>query len=323
MPTDPTRVVLLDDYQQVALDLLDVGTDIEAHALRTHVEDDDLVAALKGAEVVVAMRERTALPRSVLERLPDLRLLVTTGMGNAAIDVEAATELGVCVSGTGGLVTSTSELTWGLVFALLRHIPAEDARLRDGGWQSTVGVGLAGKTMALVGAGRIGKLVAAAAQAFRMSVIAWSQNLSAERAAAVGAELVSKEELFARADVLSIHLVLSDRTRGVVGESELRAMKPTAFLINTSRGPIVDESALLRALREQWIAGAGLDVYDHEPLPADHPLRSMPNTVLTPHLGYVTDDTYDIFYREIGEDIAAFVGGQPIRVINPGWDRSS
>jgi phosphoglycerate dehydrogenase-like enzyme len=177
--------------------------------------------------------------------------------------------------------------------------------------------------MALVGAGRIGKLVAAAAQAFRMSVIAWSQNLSAERAAAVGAELVSKEELFARADVLSIHLVLSDRTRGVVGESELRAMKPTAFLINTSRGPIVDESALLRALREQWIAGAGLDVYDHEPLPADHPLRSMPNTVLTPHLGYVTDDTYDIFYREIGEDIAAFVGGQPIRVINPGWDRSS
>jgi phosphoglycerate dehydrogenase-like enzyme len=314
-------VVVLDDYQQVAGDLLELPAVTGLTALAEHIAgEDDLVAALAGAEVVVAMRERTSLPRSVLRRLPDLRLVVTTGMANAVIDLDAATEAGICVAGTSGVLTPTSELTWGLIFALLRHIPAEDAGMRGGGWQTTVGTGVAGRTLGLVGAGRLGKLVAEAAHAFRMPVIAWSQNLTAERAAAVGAELVTKEELFARADVVSIHLVLSDRTRGLVGEAELRAMKRSAVLINTSRGPIVDEAALVRALEEGWIAGAGLDVYDREPLPADHPLRSAPHTVLTPHLGYVTDDCYAVFYRDIAEDITAFGAGAPVRVLNPGWD---
>jgi phosphoglycerate dehydrogenase-like enzyme len=224
----------------------------------------------------------------------------------------------VVVSGTGGVLTPTSELTWGLILALLRHIPAEDAALRAGRWQSTVGTGVAGKTLGLLGAGRLGKLVSQAAKAFRMDVIAWSQNLTAERAAEVGASLVTKEELFARSDVVTVHLVLSDRTRGLVAEAELRAMKPTAILVNTSRGPIVDEGALLEALEHQWIAGAALDVYDLEPLPAEHPLRAMPNTVLTPHLGYVTDDCYELFYREIAEDIAGYLAGRPLRVLNPG-----
>jgi phosphoglycerate dehydrogenase-like enzyme len=312
------RVVVLDDYQQVALALLDLPPGVDAVAMPTHIGDEDeLVSALEGADVVVAMRERTRLPGSVLSRLPDLRLLVTTGMGNAVIDLAAATAAGICVSGTSGTLTPTSELTWGLIFALLRHIPTEDARIRAGGWQSTVGVSVAGKTLGLLGAGRLGKVVADAAHAFRMPVIAWSQNLTAERAADVGAERVTKEELFARADVVSIHLVLGDRTRGLVGEPELRAMKPTAVLINTSRGPIVDEAALVRALHEGWIAGAGLDVFDTEPLPVDHPLRSAPRTVLTPHIGYVTDDCYRVFHRDISEDIAAFAAGTPVRVLNP------
>jgi phosphoglycerate dehydrogenase-like enzyme len=313
------RVVLLDDYQQVGIDLLGpiAGTDVVV--LSQHIADEDgLVMALAGAEVVVAMRERTRLTASVISRLPDLRLLVTTGMGNAAIDLGAATGAGVVVSGTGGVLTPTSELTWGLILALLRHIPAEDAALRAGRWQSTVGTGVAGKTLGLLGAGRLGKLVSQAAKAFRMDVIAWSQNLTAERAAEVGASLVTKEELFARSDVVTVHLVLSDRTRGLVAEAELRAMKPTAILVNTSRGPIVDEGALLEALEHQWIAGAALDVYDLEPLPAEHPLRAMPNTVLTPHLGYVTDDCYELFYREIAEDIAGYLAGRPLRVLNPG-----
>jgi phosphoglycerate dehydrogenase-like enzyme len=317
-----TRVVVLDDYQRLAPSMLSgPGLDgIAVESFGEHVADEDeLCARLSGAEIVVAMRERTALPARVLERLGDLRLLITTGPFNAVIDLEAASRLGICVSGTGGMVTPTSELAWGLIFAVLRHIPAEAERMRSGGWQSTVGRDAFGRTLGLLGAGRLGKLVARAAPAFGMPVIAWSQNLTAKRAADVGAELVSKEELFERADVLSIHLVLSERTRGLVGESELRSMKPTSILINTSRGPIVDEGALLQALREGWIAGAGLDVFDVEPLPPDHPLRRAPNTVLTPHLGYVSQGSYDIFYREIGEDIRAYVSGSPIRVLNPGW----
>jgi phosphoglycerate dehydrogenase-like enzyme len=316
------RVVVLDDYQRVANELLNLPAGTELDAVTDHIADEeDLVAALAGADVVVAMRERTPLPQRVLSRLPELRLLITTGMGNAVIDVEAATAGGICVSGTGGILTPTSELTWGLVIALLRHIPAEDAAVRGGAWQSTIGVGLAGKTLGLLGAGRLGALVADAGRAFRMSTIAWSQNLTAERAAKVGAELVAKDELFARADVISIHLVLSERTRHLVGEAELRAMKPTAVLVNTSRGPIVDETALVRALTDGWIAGAALDVYDVEPLPARHPLLGAPNIVLTPHLGYVTDDCYELFYREISEDITAFLAGEPLRVLNPGWDQ--
>jgi len=315
------RIAVLDDYQQVAADLGDWGSlppGTELVAFAEHIADGDrLVAALAGFDVVVAMRERTPLPRGVIERLAGLRLIVTTGMRNAAVDVDAATDAGITVCGTSGAITPTSELTWALILALLRHVPAEDAAVRSGGWQHTVGVGVAGRTIGVVGLGNLGRLVAEAARAFRMQTIAWSQNLTAERAADVGARLVTKDELFATADVVSIHLVLSDRTRHLVGEAELRSMKPGSVLINTSRGPIVDEVALVRALSEGWIAGAGLDVFEVEPLPADHPLRSAPNTVLTPHIGYVTDDCYRIFYRDIVEDIAAFDRGAPVRVINP------
>ncbi|MHB8467108.1 MAG: D-2-hydroxyacid dehydrogenase family protein, partial [Acidimicrobiales bacterium] len=233
----------------------------------------------------------------------------------AAIDLAAAAAAGIVVSGTSGTITPTSELTWALIFAVLRNIPGEDARVRAGGWQATIGTGLAGKTLGIVGLGNLGRLVAAAAHAFRMNVVAWSQNLTAERATDAGAELVTKDGLLARADVVTIHLVLSDRTRGLIGERELRAMRDTAVLINTSRGPIVDEDALVAALHGGWIAGAGIDVYGTEPLPPDHPLRTAPNTVLTPHIGYVTDDCYRVFYRDIVEDIAAFVRGEPVRVL--------
>jgi phosphoglycerate dehydrogenase-like enzyme len=319
-----SRAVFLDDYQRVAVGLsqsFGVDSGIELVSVGEHVAGEDALAeTLAGADVVVAMRERTAFPSSLINRLPDLRLLVTTGMGNAVMDVDAATNAGICVCGTLGTITPTSELTWGLIFALLRQIPTADAGMRNGQWQSTIGTSVAGKTLGVLGAGRLGQLVAEAGTAFRMDVIAWSQNLTIERAAAVGAQLVTKEEIFARSDVLSIHLVLSDRTRGLVGERELQAMKRTAVLINTSRGPLVEEPALVQALKEGWIAGAGLDVYDTEPLPVDHPLRSLPNTVLTPHLGYVTDDCYEVFFRDIAEDINAFSDGRPVRVLNPGWE---
>jgi phosphoglycerate dehydrogenase-like enzyme len=314
------RIVILDDYQRASDRFGDWSRlgDVNVHALTDHVsEPDDLVAALTGAEVVVAMRERTALPASILERLPALRLLVTTGPRNAAIDVAAARDLGISVSGTGGSVTPTSELTWGLILALLRHIPREDAGMRAGGWQHTLGVDLAGKRLGLVGLGNIGRLVADVGRAFRMDVVAWSENLTDERAAKVGVARVTKQQLFETSDVVSIHLVLSDRTRGIVGERELRSMMSTAVLVNTSRGPIVDERALVSALESATIAGAGLDVFDVEPLPPDHALRRLPNTVLTPHIGYVTDSLYAIFYEQIVEDIAAYLSGSPIRVITP------
>ena len=313
-----TRIAVLDDYQQVALTLGDwarIPGDAEVVAFADHVaEPDALVARLAGFDVVVMMRERTPLPKPVIDRL-DARLIVTTGLRNAALDVDAATARGIVVSGTMGAITPTSELTWGLILAVARNIPAEDARIRAGGWQGSVGTGLAGKTLGVVGLGNLGALVARVGRAFGMHVVAWSQNLTVERAEAAKVELVTKEELFARADVVTIHLVLSDRTRGLVGEKELRAMKPSAILVNTSRGPIVDEHALRDALTEGWIAGAGLDVFDEEPLPAEHPLRNAPRTVLTPHVGYVSDDCYRIFYDEIVEDIAAFVSGTPIRVL--------
>ena len=314
------RVVVLDDYQGLATDLdwSSVAGGVEVESLREHVADLGLLAErLQGAEVVVAMRERTPLGAELLARLPDLRLIVTTGPSNAVIDVAAANERGIVVSGTGGYLTPTSEHTWALILGLQRHLPAEDAAVRAGGWQHTVGRELAGRTLGLVGLGRLGALVAEVGLAFRMDVVAWSQNLTDERAAEVGVRSVEKQELFATADVVSVHLVLSDRSRGLVGEAEMRAMKHTAVLVNTSRGPIVDEEALVRALQERWIAGAGLDVFDVEPLPADHPLRTLPNTVLSPHVGYVTDGLYDLFFTEIVEDVAAFVAGEPIRVVQP------
>jgi len=316
-----TRIAVLDDYQQVARRFGDwdvLGPEVEVEAFAEHIGDPaGLAARLADFDIVVAMRERTPITAELLERLPKLQLLVTTGPRNAVIDVAAAAARGIPVVGTGGRLTPTSELTWGLILALLRHIPAEDTAVRADGWQHTMGTELAGKTLGLLGLGNLGALVAVVGQAFQMQTIAWSQHLSAKRAEEVGVELVSKDELFARADVLSVHLVLSDRTRGLVGRAELAAMKPTAVVINTSRGPIVDEAALVDALRDGTIAGAGLDVFDQEPLPPDHPLRSAPNTVLTPHIGYVTDRLYARFYREIVEDIAAWLAGEPIRVVVP------
>jgi len=315
------RVAILDDYQHVARRMADwstlpAGTDVVVFA--DHLKDAGAVAArLADFEAVVAMRERTAFPRALLERLPKLKLLVTTGMRNASIDVAAATARGIVVCGTAGLPYPTAELTWGLILALVRRIPAEDRATREGRWQISCGLGLNGKTLGVIGLGGLGSRVAKVGRAFEMDVIAWSQNLTEARAAEVGAKLVAKDELLARADVASIHLVLSDRTRGLIGARELSLMKRTAYLINTSRGPIVDESALVAAVRKGTIAGAGLDVYDDEPLAIDHPLRDLPNTVITPHLGYVTEEGYRIFYGQALEDVKAWLAGQPVRVLRP------
>ena len=311
------RIALLDDYQHVALNMADwTVLDEEIVAFSDHLDDEsELAARLAGFDAVVAMRERTPFRETLLRQLPDLKLLVTTGMRNASIDVDAAIRHGVVVCGTHGEPHPTAELTCGLILALLRHIPREDAATRTGAWQTSLGSGLAGKTLGLMGLGRLGSRVAAVGLAFGMRVIAWSQNLDDSRAAEVGVERVSKEALLAESDVLSVHLVLSDRTRGLIDADALAHMKPNAVLINTSRGPIVDEAALVEALRGGVIAGAGLDVFDTEPLPTSHPLRSLPNTVITPHLGYVTRETYAIFYADAIEAIAAFRSGAPIRVL--------
>jgi phosphoglycerate dehydrogenase-like enzyme len=313
-----TRVAILDDYQDVAGRLADwKSLPAEVVVFQDRVSDESRVAArLADFDVIVAMRERTPFPRSLLERLPHLRLLVTTGMRNASIDLRAAGERGVVVSGTAGLPSPTAELTWALILALVRHVPREDRATREGRWQETLGTTLKGRTLGVLGLGQLGSRVARVGTAFEMDVIAWSQNLTAARAAAVGARLASgKDELLARADIVTIHLVLSDRTRGLIGARELGLMRRTAYLVNTSRGPIVDEGALIAALRAGAIAGAGLDVYDEEPLPPQHPLRGLPNTVITPHLGYVTEETYQIFYAQALEDIRAFLAGAPVRVL--------
>jgi phosphoglycerate dehydrogenase-like enzyme len=316
-----TRVVVLDDYQHVALesgpwDRLAGRCDIET--LSEHIPDtDDLVAALEGAQVVVAMRERTRFDAERLDRLPDLRLLVTTGMANAAIDLDAAARNGVVVCGTRGRSRHTLELTWALILALVRSIPAEDARIRAGGWQHTIGTELDGATLGLVGLGRIGSTMVPVARAFGMDVIAWSQNLDPAHATGAGAEPVAKDELFRRADVVSVHYKLSDRSRGIVGPAEIAAMRPSAYLVNTSRGPLVDAAALLEALHAGAIAGAALDVFDREPLPPDDPLRTAPRTVLSPHLGYVTRENYRVFFADVVEDIAAWLDGRIERRITP------
>jgi phosphoglycerate dehydrogenase-like enzyme len=315
------RIAILDDYQRVALSsadwtLLDAAEIVPFHG---HIPDTaDLVAELRPFDVVVAMRERTPFTAERIRLLPGLRLLVTTGMRNASIDVAAANAAGVTVCGTRGTPGSTPELTWALILALVRHVPEEDRRIREGGWQQTVGFGLRGRTLGVVGLGNIGRQVAAVGRAFGMEVLAWSQHLSAAAAAEAGAIAVAKEDLFETSDVITVHYKLSERSAGLVGARELGLMKPTAFLVNTSRGPIVDEDALLAALRSGAIAGAGLDVYDEEPLPGGHPLRAAPRTVLTPHLGYVTDDGYRTFYGDAVEDIAAFAAGRPVRVLGPG-----
>ena len=311
------RIVVLDDFQEVAATFADwsaLDADVEFIS-RPIVDDDDLVKVLHGAEVVVAMRERTAFTAGRLERLPDLRLLVTTGRVNASIDVEAARSQGIVVCGTESTTSATPELTWGLILSVLRSIPAEDAAVRGGGWQSTVGGDLDGHRLGVVGLGRLGTKVARVGAAFGMEVVAWSQNLDAERADGLGVRAVSKDELFSTADVVSIHYKLSERSRGLVGAAELEAMKPGSILVNTSRAGLVDTDALITVLEAGGIRGAGLDVHDEEPLPVDHRLRSTPRTVLTPHLGYVTEDTYRIFFTQAVEDIAAWISGEPIRVI--------
>ena len=312
------RVAILDDYQGVALASADWSLDdrVDITVFVDHISDETaLVARLAAFEVVVAMRERTAFPESVLAQLPNLKLLVTTGPFNAVIDVAAAQRLGITVSGTGGAGAATPELTWGLILAVTRGIAAEDAGVRAGRWQLGIGPELMGSTLGILGLGRTGPRIAHYANAFDMKVLAWSQHLTAERAAECGAELVSKQELFERSDIVTVHLKLSDRTTGLVGAAELAALGPRGYLVNTSRGPIVDEAALVAALHAGTIAGAALDVYDVEPLPPGHPYLTAPNTVLTPHIGYVSEVAYAAFYGDVVEDIAAWLDGSPIRLV--------
>tara|TARA_B110000014_G_scaffold152235_1_gene106418 strand:+ start:913 stop:1908 length:996 start_codon:yes stop_codon:yes gene_type:complete len=314
------KLAILDDYQGTAKDLADwskLPAGVEVEFFQDHIVDEDqLVERLGDFDLVQGMRERTPFPRSVLSRLPNLRLLITTGRRNASFDIEAASELGITVCGTNGGGEGTTELTWGLILAMLRHIPEEERRSRAGSWGTTVGIGVKGKTLGLIGLGHIGSLVARVAKAFDMNVIAWSQNMTHERANECGATLVDKETLFRDSDIVSVHLVLSDRTRGLVGKSDLAFMKPSAYIVNTSRGPIIDEMALIDVLERKAIAGAALDTFVIEPLPKDHPFFKTPNTLISPHLGYVIDDSYEAFYAGVIENVRAFTSGEPVRTIN-------
>lgn len=313
------KIALLDDYQGVALTCADwqgilPGADITV--FRDTVTDRDaLVARLQDFGIIGIMRERTPFPRALLERLPKLKLLVTTGHRNDSVDVAAARERGVTVCGTPSSAHAAAELTWALVMAAARRLDLETQSFRDGGWQVGLGRDLKGATLGVIGLGRLGSLVAGYGKAFGMNVIAWSQNLTAEKAAVAGAQAVGKEALFREADFITIHLRLSDRSRGLVNAEMLALMKPDAWIVNTSRGPIIDEAALLAALKERRIGGAALDVFDEEPLPSGHPLRRLDNVVATPHVGYVSRENYAVFYRETAENIAAFLAGTPRNVI--------
>ncbi len=314
------RCAVLDDYQNVALKMADwskVAGDADVTVFNERLGDEAAVArALQGFGIVCLMRERTPFPRSLIEKLPDLKLIVTTGLKNASIDVAAARDRGILVCGTEGAKHPTAELAVGLMIDLARHISEENARMKAGEpWQATIGADLFGHTLGIVGLGNLGQRVAKVGQAFGMKVIAWSQNLTPERCAEHGVAYATKADLFQQSDFISIHMVLSDRSRGLVSATDLGMMKPTAYIINTSRGPIIDEAALIAALQNKTIAGAGLDVFDTEPLPRDHALRKLPNVVITPHLGYVTRDGYRAFYGGTVEAIRAFLDGKPIRVI--------
>src|SRR5262245_32279007 len=314
------NIAVLDDYQNVALQMADWSRLKATHQIKVFNEGiggvDALAAALAPFEVIGIMRERTPFPRALLERLPNLKLLVTTGKRNASIDLEAAKDHGVTICGTGGGGLSTAELAIALMLAFARNLRQEFHSMRPGGgWQETLGFDLHGKTLGILGLGNLGTRVARIGAALGMQPIAWSENLTEERARQHGAERVGKDELFRRADVLSIHSVLSPRTRGLIGARELGQMKPTALLVNTSRGPIVEEAALLAALREKKIAGYAADTFEAEPLPADHPLRKEPRALLTPHLGYVTAETYRSFYGGMVSAIEAWLAGAPIGVL--------
>jgi phosphoglycerate dehydrogenase-like enzyme len=321
------KIALLDDYARVALRSADwslLDGKAEVTAFDRHLTQEEAAVALQPFDILCTVRERMSLPRSLFEQLPNLKFVTIIGTSLPNLDLDAATEHGVIVSHSSvgnpahaNTANATPELTWGLLIATVRHFSYEDRQMRTGGWQSTVGMILAGRTLGLLGLGRIGQRMAHYGRAFGMSVIAWSQNLTDEHAAAVGVRRVEKDDLFRLSDVLSIHVRLSERTRGLVTARELALMKPEAYLINTSRGPIVVEGDLIAALRTGRIAGAGLDVFDVEPLPADHPFRSMDNVTLTPHLGYVTHETLRAFYGDTIEAVAAYVDGAPIRVANP------
>jgi phosphoglycerate dehydrogenase-like enzyme len=314
------QAAILDDYQNAAMGLADwspVAKDVEIKVFnKPFVDQDEAIKALQGFAIIVGMRERTPFPRKMIEALPNLKLLITTGARNNSFDIKACAERGVTVCGTGSVGSPTTGIAFGLMLELTRRIGFENARLKAGeAWQVTIGRDLEGLTLGILGLGRLGQRSATVGKAFGMNTIAWSQNLTAEKAQAAGAQLVSKEDLFRKADIVTIYLVLSDRSRGLVGAKELGLMKKTSYLINTSRGPIVDEKSLIAALQAKSIAGAGLDVFDVEPLPLDHPFRKLDNVVITPHLGYVSEQNYRKYFPDIVEDIRAWLDGNPVRVI--------
>jgi phosphoglycerate dehydrogenase-like enzyme len=321
------KVAILDDYSGAALEVADwspVQKRAEITVFDRHLSEDEAVDALRPFDVVCTLRERMAFPRTLIERLPNLKLITIVGRSLPNLDIDAASEHGILVAHSDfahprfrALRDATPEFTWGLLIATVRSLAEEHRRMREGAWQTTVGMTLSGKTLGLIGLGRIGTRMAEYAKVFGMDVIAWSQNLTEEAAAAVGVRRAEKAALFTESDVVSIHVVLSERTRGLVGEAELALMKPQAYLINTSRGPIVDEGALIAALKAERIAGAGLDVFDTEPLPSDHPLRLLPNVTLSPHLGYVTREMLGAFYSDTVEAVVAWLDGSPIRIANP------
>lgn len=316
------KCVILDDYQNIALQMADwsyLSNEVEISSINEHIDnEDELVTAIKDYEIIIIMRERTPFPASLLNRLPNLKLLITSGMRNASIDLKTATNLGITVCGTASSSEPPTELTWALILGLARNIKKESQSLTSNGpWQSTVGTDLNGKRLGLIGLGKIGSRMARIGKAFGMEVMAWSQNLAQERTEELGVERAeSLEELLTASDFVSIHLVLSDRTRNLIGEKELQFMKPDAFLINTSRAAIINQMDLITALKNNWIAGAGLDVYEEEPLPENHNFRELPNVLALPHLGYVTRTNYETYYSEAVEDIVAFLKGEPKRVLN-------
>ena len=313
------RIAILDDYQNVALAAADWDSlEAEVTVFDKYIESEAVAGALQGFDVVIGMRERTPFPKSLIEALPDLKLLVTTGMRNLSFDMEAARARGVVVSGTAMLGYPASEHAVALMMSLFKKIPLENRVMHQGGWQGDVSEGMNGKTLGLLGLGKLGAKVARVGLALDMDVIAWSENLTKGRCDEIGVGYVHKDALFAESDVLSIHLVLSDRTRGLVGTPEFILMKPNAYLINTSRGPIVDEAALIEALANGTIAGARIDVYDVAPLPRDHPLRSLDNAILTGHTGYVVKELYAVAYGEALDNVRAWMRGKPVRVLNAG-----
>jgi len=316
------KTAILDDYQNVALKLADwspVAKDVDITVFdKPFAGPDEAIKALQGFPIIVGMRERTPFPRKVIEALPNLKLLITTGARNNSFDVKTANERGITVCGTGGFGNPTASIAIGLMLELTRHIGFENARMKSGApWQITMGQDVEGMTLGTLGLGKLGQRVATIAKALGMKVIAWSPNLTPDKAKEAGVDYIGKDDLFRNADILTIHVVLGDRSRGLVGARELGLMKKTAYLVNTSRGPIVDEKALIAALTAKSIAGAGLDVFDVEPLPLDHPFRKMDNVVLTPHLGYVGERNYRVLYSGVVEDIRAWLDGKPVRVIAP------